>query len=279
MSHDTIRVVEVFKSIQGEGAYVGVPSVFVRLFGCNLQCEGFGMPVGQKSTERHEIAAHLNAFDTVDTLPLVRTGCDSYAAWDKRFRHLSKEMTVGELADQIELVHGKSEYDGTHLVITGGEPLLPMWSDQLYRLVIELTTIRNLFDNITFETNGTQIAPEWLDSVDANITFSISPKMRASGERRSKAWIDPAFKSMFYSGCDSFLKFVVKDEADVLEVNEYMEYMNLDKDVIAIYLMPVGGCLEEYRENLPDVAKLALEHGYRLSPRLHIDAFGNSWGA
>ena len=33
---------EIFKSIQGEGHYTGVTTVWLRFFGCNLECNGFG---------------------------------------------------------------------------------------------------------------------------------------------------------------------------------------------------------------------------------------------
>ena len=33
-----LNVVELFYSIQGEGSQVGVPSIFIRLHGCNLSC-------------------------------------------------------------------------------------------------------------------------------------------------------------------------------------------------------------------------------------------------
>ena len=51
-----IKVSELFYSIQGEGRYMGVPSVFLRTFGCNFTCSGFGMPKGEKSNERNVIA-------------------------------------------------------------------------------------------------------------------------------------------------------------------------------------------------------------------------------
>ena len=34
-----IKVSEIFTSFQGEGPYVGTPATFLRLYGCNLECE------------------------------------------------------------------------------------------------------------------------------------------------------------------------------------------------------------------------------------------------
>ena len=46
-----MRIAEIFYSIQGEGQWAGVPSIFLRTFGCNFKCAGFGMPRGKKTTE------------------------------------------------------------------------------------------------------------------------------------------------------------------------------------------------------------------------------------
>ena len=51
-----LKIAELFYSIQGEGRYMGVPSVFLRTFGCNFKCAGFGMPRGELSTEIEPIA-------------------------------------------------------------------------------------------------------------------------------------------------------------------------------------------------------------------------------
>ena len=63
-----IKVAEIFYSIQGEGLYAGVPSVFLRTFGCNFTCSGFGMPRGQVSDERNKIP--ITETSTYDNLPL-----------------------------------------------------------------------------------------------------------------------------------------------------------------------------------------------------------------
>ena len=50
---------EVFYTIEGEGEFIGRPSVFLRLFGCNLTCKGF----------------------ISEDAPY---GCDSYISWSKK---------------------------------------------------------------------------------------------------------------------------------------------------------------------------------------------------
>ena len=54
-----LKIAELFYSIQGEGRYMGVPSVFLRTFGCNFKCAGFGMPTG-KSSQEVEAMLHVS---------------------------------------------------------------------------------------------------------------------------------------------------------------------------------------------------------------------------
>jgi organic radical activating enzyme len=94
-----IKIAELFYSIQGEGRYMGVPSIFLRTFGCNFKCAGFGMPKGELSEEYLKIDP--TQYSKYEELPLVSTGCDSYASWDPAFKHLSPMLTVDAITDRI----------------------------------------------------------------------------------------------------------------------------------------------------------------------------------
>ena len=74
------KVSELFYSAQGEGRYVGVPSVFLRMFGCNFTCSGFGCKPGEASLEADEVAKSVHLYKTFEELPLVSTGSESYAS-------------------------------------------------------------------------------------------------------------------------------------------------------------------------------------------------------
>ena len=95
-----IKIAELFYSIQGEGRYMGVPSVFLRTFGCNFKCAGFGMPKGKSSSEVEAIADQIAEFKSYGELPLVSTGCDSYASWDPRFKDLSPMLTSDAIVER-----------------------------------------------------------------------------------------------------------------------------------------------------------------------------------
>jgi 7-carboxy-7-deazaguanine synthase len=148
-----IKVAEMFYSIQGEGRYMGVPSVFLRTFGCNFKCEGFGMPRGQASAERDAVAEQIHLYKNYEDLPLVSTGCDSYASWDPRFKDLSPLLETDAIVEYIMTILPYGEWRREHLVITGGEPLLG-WQ-RAYPELLEHPDMKSLKE-ITFETNGTQ---------------------------------------------------------------------------------------------------------------------------
>ena len=278
-----IKVSELFYSIQGEGRYMGVPSVFLRTFGCNFTCDGFGMPRGEKSDERDIIAQHADQYTDYKSLPLVTTGCDSYASWDVRFKHLSPVVSVDGIVDAIlhMLPHGK--WTSEHLVITGGEPLLG-WQ-RAYPSLLSHPDMVNL-QELTFETNGTQeLTDEFGDFLhkwvhfrrqDA-LTFSVSPKLSVSGEKWSDA-IKPKIVAEYQQLGYVYLKFVVATEEDVAEAEHAVKEYTDAGFRGPVYLMPVGGVESVYAMNNKNVALMAMKKGWRYSDRLQVPLFKNEWG-
>ncbi len=276
-----LKVAELFYSIQGEGRYMGVPSVFLRTYGCNFKCSGFGMPKGELSDERNKIDA--SSITEYKNLPLVSTGCDSYASWDPRFKHLSPVLSVDSIADSIcdILPHGR--WMDEHLVITGGEPLLG-WQ-RSYPDLLSHEKMKPLKE-ITFETNGTQMLSdefksylqEWKRNREKNaLTFSVSPKLSVSGESWNEAILPNVIRQYQDVGF-VYLKFVVASEEDVLEAEKAtQEYKNCGFKG-PVYLMPVGGVESVYTLNAKNVALAAMKRGWRYSDRLQVPLFKNEWG-
>ena len=282
-----IKIAEIFYSIQGEGEWAGVPSVFLRTFGCNFECRGFGLPLGQKSTEPEQYAEMVKDGTVAGfkDLPLARTGCDSYASWHPGFKQFSPIMEIDEIVDAMLKLTPTGTWSlptgqDIHLVITGGEPLLG-WQ----RSYIELFMHERMKDlrHVTFETNGTQELKGELKGYLTNAgfwtTFSCSPKLSVSGEKWEEAIVPSAVKS--YTGIpqsDLYFKYVVGNKEDVDEIERAL-FDYASGDVVApVYLMPVGGLPELYHMNTKEIALLAMKKGYRYSPRLQVDIFKNDWG-
>jgi organic radical activating enzyme len=279
-----IKIAELFYSIQGEGRYMGVPSVFLRTFGCNFKCAGFGMPKGELSNEAESINPDL--YTEYKSLPLVSTGCDSYASWDPRFKHLSPVLSTDAITDAIVDTLPYKEWRDEHLVITGGEPLLG-WQ-RAYPDLLRHPKMAGLKE-ITFETNGTQplspefeefLAIEWLmPQIDftREITFSVSAKLSCSGEPRHEA-IRPDVVCQYQEVGYTYLKFVVATEDDAEEALETLDVYRAEGFEGPCYLMPVGGVESVYTLNNKRVAELAMKNGLRYSDRLQVPLFKNEWG-
>jgi 7-carboxy-7-deazaguanine synthase len=279
-----IKIAELFYSVQGEGRYMGVPSVFLRTFGCNFKCAGFGMPKGELSTEVEAIAEKIGEFKKYEELPLVSTGCDSYASWDPRFKDLSPMLTSDAIAERICEILPFNEWRDEHLVITGGEPLLG-WQ-RAYPELLEHPKMRNLRE-LTFETNGTQkLSKEFKDYLRDwgmenrgyhKLTFSVSAKLSCSGEPRHEA-IRPDIVCEYEEVGYTYLKFVVATEEDAEEALETLDIYRAEGFSGPCYLMPVGGVESVYTLNNRRVAELAMKNGLRYSDRLQVPLFKNEWG-
>jgi len=273
-----LKVAELFYSVQGEGRYMGVPSVFLRVFGCNFKCAGFGMPRGELSNEA-ELIDPVNYTD-YKSLPLVSTGCDSYASWDPRFRHLSPLISTDAIADGIMDMLPYEEWKDEHLVITGGEPLLG-WQ-RAYPDLLDNPQMQSLKE-ITFETNGTQkLTPEFKEYLQRwraqrEITFSVSAKLPCSGERWEEA-IVPEVVCEYEQVGTAYLKFVIATEQDLTDAERAVDEYRAAGFQGHVYVMPVGGVERVYTLNNRAVAEMAMRKGWRYSDRLQVPLFKNEWG-
>ena len=281
-----IKIAELFYSIQGEGRYMGVPSVFLRTFGCNFKCAGFGMPRGELSQEVEAIANRIVEFKDYNELPLVSTGCDSYASWDPRFKDLSPMLESNAIVNRIMEILPHKRWEDEHLVITGGEPLLG-WQ-RAYPDLLDHPSMWRLKE-ITFETNGTQKLSDefkqylhtWAHHHDQDfwrrITFSVSAKLPCSGEKWEDA-ICPEIVCEYEEYGTTYLKFVIATEQDFADAQRATEEYRRAGFTGHVYLMPVGGVESVYALNNKNVALLAMKHGLRYSDRLQVPLFKNEWG-
>ena len=294
-----LRYSEAFYSVQGEGKFVGVPSVFLRTFGCNFRCMNFGTGETKDRWTLHkegkryndEVKALIDAgvhktTKEFNDLPIIHTGCDTYASIYPEFKDFNKLAEVDEVVEHLLSLtpEGKWTMDNgqdVHLIMTGGEPLLA-WQ-RLYVELFEHPRMRDL-KNVTFETNTTQRLHEDFfnylnDHKRITVTWSCSPKLSVSGEPWDTAIKpDVAYEYSRVDGSDIYLKFVVATDDDFNEVTRAVQEYREAGVECPVYLMPLGGRSEEYSLNVKDVAEACMERGWRFTPRLHISLFGNAWG-
>ncbi|ARS91506.1 7-carboxy-7-deazaguanine synthase QueE [Natrarchaeobaculum aegyptiacum] len=243
-SRDALPINELFTSLQGEGTLAGVPSTFVRTSGCNLRC----------------------------------WFCDSYhTSWEPSHEWRSLES----------ILEAVEERDPAHVVLTGGEPLLYDASVDL------LSALADRGYHTTVETNGTIYREAPIDLV------SISPKLAGSNptadrvpdgvdpdvatrwaDRHDRERIDLEALVALVESYDFQLKFVVEDEGDISGVLEILTDLRgaasvsiPDEDVL---LMPEGATRERLAETRSRVADLAMAHGFRYTPRLHVDLWNDA---
>jgi organic radical activating enzyme len=266
---------------------MGVPSVFLRTFGCNFKCAGFGMPRDTISIEADDIAythANIESFQKYEDLPLVSTGCDSYASWHPAFKDLSPMLTSDAIVERTMEILPENKWQNAHLVITGGEPLLG-WQ-RAYPDLLNHPKMADLKE-ITFETNGTQkLTPEFKNYLETwiglpkhkrEITFSVSAKLPCSGEKWEDA-ICPEIVREYEEVGTAYLKFVIATEQDFADAMKATKEFRDAGFTGHVYLMPVGGVESVYALNNRAVADMAMKAGLRYSDRLQVPLFKNEWG-
>jgi 7-carboxy-7-deazaguanine synthase len=230
---------KLFYTLEGEGEYIGQPSVFMRMSMCNLTCKGFASEASPN-------------------------GCDSYISWSIKNKMTFKEIWDEYFVNQNFAAHLKN---GAILKLTGGEPLIQ--EKQLLKFVEYLVEQLGMCPRIDFETNATLLPDSrWKDLFDA--TFTTSPKLIHNGDPEEKTYKPDVLKWHTVHG--SGFKFVVSSDKDIEEI--WSKYVNDDKGINVlpsrIWFMPCCGSREEHIEKAPAVAEYAKAMNVNFSPRLHL---------
>lgn len=274
-----IPVIEMFYGIQGEGRYAGTPSVFLRVHGCNLRC-CFGMTREEFNDQAKSVVEQTKDITDLDQFPVLGRGCDTLYSILPEYRRFTTSYTVQELADKVLPM---LDY-GVHLVITGGEPLLPGYQEFWSRFIPQVGGKYNT--SVTFETNGTQRLTKQLRPViqNMNVFFSISPKLGGAGygieNFNHTGYKEIRNNAGFHS---TWLKFVIGDVDDVREAQNVINLVRMEdqspilRSLHEIYFMPKGGDLNGVEKVQKFVYDECARLKVRFSPRLHVTTAGNGW--
>ena len=296
-----IRYSEIFFSFQGEAEMTGQPSAWIRLFGCNLECSGFGQtnPTDPSTYELPYKEFDLSTIKKVEDLPVWTKGCDSSYSWSSKFRHLAHQNTADEIAILLEdqLKHpsnpeGKFVHPITKqpfmLSITGGEPMLQQKA--IVEIIEALSKRGNCPEIINIETNATQEIRDIFGGFPSpnpntfKIHFSMSPKLyTVSGEKDvidEEIIFDYALRSD-----SSVLKFVCNgtqecwEELDSHLIRIRERFDGNFRKIPPVWIMPVGATLEEQQEKwIADLNTEAMKRGYNVANRMQCFIYGNSIG-
>lgn len=292
-----IRYSETFYSFQGEAELAGTPTVWLRFFGCNLECNGFGQknPALPESHKLPYKEFDPNRIRTVEELPVWEYGCDSSYSWSMKYKHLAKDSTVEGICDELEskLPYGSfiNPFTGQEnmLAFTGGEPMLRQ--RHMKAIVGEFINRANIPKIITVETNGTKpLNPELQEYINTYLSvggirwhWAISPKiLHTSGEKDA---VDVGNFMSYVDGVKgtSCIKFVCNGStASWREIAHYkdeiIEYcLHAEIPVPDIWIMPVGATKEE-QEKVANICIMAMQQGYKVATRNHAYVFGNQIG-
>jgi 6-pyruvoyltetrahydropterin 2'-reductase len=292
-----IRYSEMFWSFQGEAELAGTPSVWLRFFGCNLECNGFGQdhPTQPDTWELPYKDFDLIAVDRLENLPVWNKGCDSSYSWSNKFKHLAKDTDVDGACDQIEsllplgkFTHPISQQENM-LSFTGGEPMLQQ--KQMKEIVNTLVQRGNIPKLITVETNGTKklnkelqtYINEYLYDIGVRWHWAISPKLFNTSGEVGQVLVDTFMSYIDSTKSTGIIKFVCNGSEESWQEIEYcaneirLFSKRAEISTPDIWIMPVGATKEE-QENVESICNSAMQKGYKVATRNHCYVYGNKIG-
>jgi len=255
-----MRIAEIFYSIQGEGKLTGVPSVFVRVSGCNLRCTWCDTPYASWSPEGPDLSIEQIVEEVLKhpTSHVVLTG--------------GEPMMFKDIVPLIVALKGH----GKHITV---ETAGTLWQSELPAGSIDLASISPKLSNSTpWQREGGRFAA-------AHEHHRINlPVLRrfATGGPESTAGEEPASTSRVV--LDRQWKFVISSPDNLREVESLLTALNSQLPTeqrippTDILLMPEATDAEALTVRSRTLAELCKQKGYRLSPRLHVYLWGNTKG-
>lgn len=251
ISPNHLVISEIFgPTIQGEGKSVGRRCGFLRLGFCNLHCRW----------------------------------CDTAFTWrfNDSFEHVSQktynidneltEMTFEETIEKIRTL------DVDFLVISGGEPLLQ--ADALNELLSSFVYRKDRpeINRIEMETAGT-IEPIKFDYLSGmfkeGIFYNVSPKLSNSGNKEEYRYNKKVLERFLWTERAIF-KFVVTSPQDMLEIKEIQTEVGIPNELI--YIMAEGTDIETQETRMKEIIPAVINQGWNITPRLHVQLWGNKRG-
>ncbi|HZS55088.1 MAG TPA: 7-carboxy-7-deazaguanine synthase QueE [Bryobacteraceae bacterium] len=191
------------------------------------------------------------------------TWCDTpYTSWNPE----GEELSVEQIVNQVK------QFRCSHVVITGGEPMI----------VPEIAALTTAIDyaHITIETAGTIYQRVRCDLMSISPKLANSTPLTRDGGRwagqHERLRYQPEVLKHLMAEYRYQLKFVVASPADLSEIEKMQS--DLEAPAANIVLMPEGVSRDALQERGRWLAEICKEQGYRFSPRLHVELWGDRRG-
>jgi organic radical activating enzyme len=306
MKEKTIRYSEIFYSFQGEAELAGKPTVWIRFFGCNLECNGFGQE-HPTQPETHVLPYKdfdISTVSKLEDLPVWHQGCDSSYSWSAKYKKLVHNDTIADICNKLsELMKSPTNPTGlfrhpvtgldTQLAFTGGEPMLNQ--EAMQDIIEEFDRRDNPVQTVTVETNTTKpLKPglaEFINGFNGRWHWAMSPKLHTvSGE------VDAVKPEVIFEylqpNSSAVLKFVVtgteecwfelrghldkiRNHIDLFDANNH----ELVRWMPEVWVMPVGATKDQQEaKTVADISMEGMRRGYNIATRNHCYVFGNVIG-
>lgn len=201
----------------------------------------------------------------------IRTsGCNLRCRWcDTPYASWKPE---GEQRKVPELIDDAVASGVRHIVVTGGEPLI-QWEIGVLTRGLAAAGL-----HITVETAGTVDPPFHCDLLSLSPKTANSDPTDSNLEKHRRLRLERApLVRLLERFPDYQMKFVVEGADDLADIHELLEELGT-VDPTRVLLMAQGRTAEEVAERAPVIADLCLKHGFRYTPRLHLDLFGGGRG-